>query len=752
MHLVDDIVRNFPHMSDFYPYFMFPGGASQVGFNLFPRLLASISWIAGLGSPSQQTIDIIGVFMPAVMGALVVIPVYFIGRELFGRTAGILSAGLVMIIPGEFMGRSILGFTDYHIAETLFSTVTILFLILAIKTANQRQLTFNHLIHFDWKRLRKPLIYSWLAAVFILIYILTWTGALLFIFIIFTYFVVQFIIGHLKNKSIEYLGIVSFSFFFVTLIISLLVITSRLYQAALIIGLIVPTVLSTISLLMTRRQIKPVYYPLAIAGLGLAGLGLLYLVSPSLFDSIFSTFRIFAPTGAQLTTIEMQPLISQQYGNPLAIAWGNYTTGFFLSFISLGILIYLMVREGNAEKSMLVIWSLIILAATLGQRRFGYYFAVNVALLTGYLSWRIMQLAGFRELASRAVETAKNMTTRKIRITQGRSPIIARVNMTLAMIVIFFVVFFWNIQPAIAVTSGTPYAPSNAWINSLTWLKENTPEPFNDPDTYYQLEQDGKYSALSDLMIAFPNPTEDPDYYAKLERSYPYPESAYGVLSWWDYGYWITRIAHRIPNANPNQDPRAITMVASFFTSQDEESANGIIETLGSEYLIIDYESAYISPQTSGGKFSAIIIWAGKHPAQFFETFVVPQENRLIPVVLYYPAYFQSMAVRLYNFDGKAVTPDVVIVVSSDIRTDENGRPFKLLTSAQEFTIYQDAVDFIDAQETPSDYRIVSANPMSSPVLIGALENYELVYGSEDQINLPYFGGSPVVKIFQYQE
>jgi len=30
-------------------------------------------------------------------------------------------------------------------------------------------------------------------------------------------------------------------------------------------------------------------------------------------------------------------------------------------------------------------------------------------------------------------------------------------------------------------------------------------------------------------------------------------EGEYGVLSWWDYGHWITTIGERIPNANPFQ-------------------------------------------------------------------------------------------------------------------------------------------------------------------------------------------------------
>ena len=34
---------------------------------------------------------------------------------------------------------------------------------------------------------------------------------------------------------------------------------------------------------------------------------------------------------------------------------------------------------------------------------------------------------------------------------------------------------------------------------------------------------------------------------------YRYPTSAYSVMAWWDYGYWIVDVARRIPVTNPTQ-------------------------------------------------------------------------------------------------------------------------------------------------------------------------------------------------------
>jgi asparagine N-glycosylation enzyme membrane subunit Stt3 len=97
-------------------------------------------------------------------------------------------------------------------------------------------------------------------------------------------------------------------------------------------------------------------------------------------------FRFFNPNAVSLTINEVKPILFPTGTFSLVGVWGNFTTASFLSLISIGFLIYLAIRRPNAEKNLLLVWSLLVLAATLGQRRFAYYLAVNAALLTGYLS------------------------------------------------------------------------------------------------------------------------------------------------------------------------------------------------------------------------------------------------------------------------------------------------------------------------------------------------------------------------------
>ena len=152
MRLIDNLATNFPNFSYYDPYFVFPGTTVIGGAHFFDWLLATVAWIAGLGNPTQATIDMVGVYAPPIMAALVVIPVYFIGKAVFNKWVGVTGAGLVAILPGEFLGRSILGATDHHVAEVLFSTLIILFFLLAIRA------TWNC---SNWRDIRKTRMY-WL--------------------------------------------------------------------------------------------------------------------------------------------------------------------------------------------------------------------------------------------------------------------------------------------------------------------------------------------------------------------------------------------------------------------------------------------------------------------------------------------------------------------------------------------------------------------------------------------------------------
>ena len=729
---IENMVNNSLRFNSFDPYVLYPDGGTGLTRPFFAWLVAGIALLVSRGAPAQHTIEVVGAYMPAILGTLTLIPVYFIGKKLFNRWVGVIAAALVVILPGEFLHRSLLSFTDHHVAETLFSTVCILFLIMAIKRAREREISFGHILRRDWSTITRPLVYALLAGIFLGMYLLTWIGGLLFIFIIFVYLVIQFIVDHLRHKSTDYLCIVGTPLFLIAFLMLLPVLGegSReiTYLVALLVAITIPIVLSVISRLMAGRAWKPVYYPLIVAGLAGIGLAVLHAINPSLLEYMLRQFNIFVPGGARLTIMEVQPLLSPTGEFTLQIAWANFTTSFFISFISLAMLIYVVVKGKSADKTLFLVWSMAMLIAVLGQRRFGYYYAINAALLTGYFSWKMLDIAGLSKLLAKpkqVVEAVKKFKKREKKIKEKGKPRTFMqprgvwVRVIVVGIAIFFLVFFPNIGDA-ATFASRPFLMGQTldqgWHSSLLWLRDNSPEPFDDPDFYYEI-----YPPRSD---------------------FEYPETAYGVMSWWDYGYFIMQISRRIPNSNPMQAGAA--RAGQFFTAQDEDSVNELIDRyeLGSKYVVIDHTM----PTT---KFYAMAEWAGSNVDEFRGVYYQRmQDGTMMPVVLYYPTYYQSIVVRLYNFDGKAVVPNETIVISYEEKLTREGDRYNEITNVWFFSTYEEAESHI-AEQAADNYRIVSANPLDSPVPLEELNSYELVHESDARIGMGNMT-LPAVKIFKY--
>ncbi|HEY92594.1 MAG TPA: oligosaccharyl transferase, archaeosortase A system-associated [Dehalococcoidia bacterium] len=748
MRLVENLVHHFPSRIQFDPYTAFPHGQAVFFAPLPDLLLGFFIWLFSAGSPSKEMIETLGAYFPAILGALVIIPVFFIGKELFNKKVGLLAAALVMIFPGQFLLRSLLGFTDHHVAETLFISAVMLFFILALKSKNETQVSYDKLKHKDWVTLKKPLIYSLLAGISLGLYLLSWSAGAFFIFIILLAILLQHVSDHMRSRSTDYLCIIGIPSFLIALLIVLPFIgdfgMGEMQITALLIGLLGLPILSVISMLMIKKNISRIYYPLVITILVGTALAILHLISPSLFDSIVGEFYRFKLTGGMLTIGEVQPLT-------LPHAWEEFTTSFYLSLISLVAVAYLVIKEGAPDKMLLLTWSLLIFLAMFGQNRFAYYYAVNAALLTAYLSWITVGFVkakvipeSIREGWTRGKETlavekkeskkSKKSKRRKVETKRTRKgtliaghPISKYVFSIITILILFFLVFYPNIGMAIN-TANKAHQPDEGWHEVLTWMRENTPEPFEDADFFYEI---------------YEKPAEG--------EAYSYPDSAYGVMAWWDYGHWITYIAHRIPNSNPHQV--AVREAAQYFTAQDEESANKLLDDMGSRYVVIDFLTALhdLSPVTSSrGKFGPIAIWAGMKVSDFFGIYYYRSQSGVVePVVLYHPKYYQSMSTRLYVFEGKQVTPDnSTIVISYINRTNDRGNSYKEITSYQKFATYYEAVSFIESHG--KNYVVVGMDQFTSPIPLEKLEHYSLVHASPTTLTIASRDKTSTVKIFEY--
>jgi asparagine N-glycosylation enzyme membrane subunit Stt3 len=622
---------------------------------------------------------------------------------------------------------------------------------------------------------------------------------------------VSSIINYFKGKSFDSVSFVGIITFIMALLILGVAARDRLYLVALVISLLIPLILSSLTWLLRCRNIKATYYLFSVIGIGLIATGVLYAASPAFFRSMLDQFSAFMPAQTSATVTEMESILFPAGHFTLAAIWSNFTTCFFLGLISMGVLIYLSLKRSRIEYTLIIIWGVIMLAATLASRRISLLLAINIALLTGYLSIllyyaiqfiinkmagryndyvssRLSELTGFKapdiakpseelpdldyykvlgvprdatrkqikkahqRLASR-YQTSRILSDgdkEKIRQMEKAYTVLSdprrreaydrlgygkpqkkdrgrsmsrgvfqsmKINMAVAVVAVFFLVFFPNFgQITTAINQGVSFAPSDAWYNSLVWLKDNTPDPFGDPDYYYEF----------------------------YNTPFQYPETAYGVTAWWDYGYWILRIGQRVPNCDPGGGSRET--VARFLTAQDEPSADKIIKQLNSKYIILDYETVI-------GKVNTIVVSAGSNKT-FYDVYYQPQESKVVPVLLFYPEYYRSISVRLYNFNGSEVTPQKSTVISYEGKISRDGKPYREIKTVQVFTSYEEANDFVSNQKS-GNYVIVSEDPLISPVPLEALEHYELIHSEESPGKPEFYVFSQLsnsVKIFEYTE
>jgi dolichyl-diphosphooligosaccharide--protein glycosyltransferase len=308
MMLAKSTVLNL-HRTFYDPLTNFPYGTS-IHFGPFDSWGITIaSYIVSLGRPAMHTVDVVGAFWPVLMGTLLVLPAYFIGKEIAGRSCGIITALLTVVLPGQLIARTTLGFIDHHASEILLSTLTMSFFVLALSTG--RYISFTSILKKDLKALKYPLLYTVLAGISMGLYLDSWPLGVMFEGILLLALTIQSTVDHIRGRDTEYLGIIGGIALFIALLMILPFANSAdgfnlnrysLFQpTTLLLGIIFILVISSLSKILNQTGLNRYYYPGSIAGVIILGFLVLKVAAPQFMGTLFQPFsHICCPDPGEL--------------------------------------------------------------------------------------------------------------------------------------------------------------------------------------------------------------------------------------------------------------------------------------------------------------------------------------------------------------------------------------------------------------------------------------------------------------------
>jgi len=756
---IEVMVRDFPQYNWFDPMTAYPMG-KIIDWGPFYPLIASVLCLI-TGATTRNAIVFTSGWIAPLM-AMMMVPVMFqLGKVVGNWKTGIIAAGLISFVSVQYFSFSSYGWVDHHIGEVLFSTLFLLSYITTISYMKSHPVNLN-----ERKNLSLPVALSALTGFLLFLALLTSTTVMLTLAVIAIYTFIQYILDYSLQHNSRYLPVINGTFLTITIILLFIFgfksegLSITRYSIGIpfvLLSLIAETIV--LFILSSYLQEKKIIYLVSLIVLSAGSFAFVQVYRPLSELSQQAVSLFFGSQEYSVSVIETLPWT-------LSGAWENFNGALILMAVGLLILGYYAVKRKESQHIFLFIWSMVMLLVTIRFQRFVYYSTVNVVLLAAIciaepLTWRENIIARYWSAASswfprsqvspnvagsaalkKDASISKPDKKRAVKRPVKRTPVD---NKTLKDIAIFAVVLITIGIIIISVAQEIQYGfttqrneISHDWIESLEWMQSGTPKT-------------------------------GVDYYESYDASrFKYPSGSYGIMALWDAGHWITFFSQRLPITNPFQDNLAgPDGAAAFFLSMNESEANSIIGHLGGRYVVTDSKMAVDT-------FTNLVPWQSNSVdispyIKYFLTRDTRNVNNLKIIHKFDDGYFQTMVVRLHNFDGSMTLPGMVNYVQYEIRQPTAAEISPISGFAR--IIVNDRLINASRLDTstpimkegpellPTKYAdIFSDLPNMTVQTVPALQHYRLVHESpenasvmpfpeSDSIPLP---GIKYVKIFEF--
>jgi oligosaccharyl transferase (archaeosortase A-associated) len=689
VRLAENLVRHFPWRVMVDPYVVF-GNMQNAGTPppFYDWLLGLIAWVAGGGQPSESLLDGIAAWYPAVLGAFIVVAVFLLAKLVFGLRAALLAAAIIATLPGHFLRVSSLGFTDHHVMESLLVTLFFYLLLRGIRTPHSVGISVA-------------------TGLTLTAYTLTFHGAAFVVGIVLVWALYDRVRSFWPREEPEPSLRPVYIAFLIAFSICLLFHRQKWMNYTLIafgLGSLSIGAVELWAKLCSRFARPRLPFLGGLVAAGAVSLALAAVLLPDFRQTAKTIASAMMPNlfGVSGAINELQPLVYEQGHFTLMPALHQFYGAYFLALVGLFLLAESALKRADPGRALIFFWGLTTFVLAMGQLRMTYYFAIAVALLSGYVAESL--LAAGRKTAW----------------------------VTAFCLGIF--VFAPNLYAAVNGDPSDSIGVPSDWREALTWMRASTPEPFGDPAFFY-----ARYKR------------------EQFGPAYRYPPGAYSVMAWWDYGYWIEDVARRIPVANPGQANAKI--VADFFLSQSEREATRLLEKWRTRYVVVD-ERLSLWPATGSmlvGDYPAFFEYSPGHRRDDYlmMAYQPDAEGKPAPKVFYLPAYYRSLVVRLFVFGGQAVDGQGGATILF-LRPKTPVRPGSYQPGS-----YQDVVGskrFESAEEALAAEAacrkegcvLVGDNPMVSCVALEPLHRFRPVFSSTTSVIGFGSAGRKEVQVYEF--
>jgi len=470
-------------------------------------------------------------FLPALYGALLVIPVYFIASMLFNRKAGIMAAWIIPLLPIHLASGhgSSYALYDHDSFILLLSSFVLMFLMMSLKEENKKKST----------------LYAALSGIFIAAITMTWVSSQYIYAVVAVFAILQMIVDIVAKKIntdiIRSVLVAMFLGYFLSFPILWVK-----FGFTPTVQLIIPigvTVFGGIYLYLGKKNIPwllsiPTLF--AIAGVVLSFLYVIRTSTASWLKPFISISNIIFGSGIYGTKVSLTIAEASTFDISRTImSFGPAT--YLLAWMGFFLLLYRYYKKGFKSYNMVVIaWFGIETWLLSVAGRFLNDLVPLIAILSAPVLWIFVDKIDFKAMAKtlKGVGGGWYGIKKAVKIRHVAGP----------LLIALFVIF------------------PNGWLAVDASIPSNMKSKFHTD----------KVGAFG-LSVGTERYWQDAFQWLRSQTGKMNESDKPGFMSWWDYGFYCVAISNNPTVADNFQE--GIPAAANFHTSESETEAITVMIT-----------------------------------------------------------------------------------------------------------------------------------------------------------------------------